>query len=65
MKKFLPVLLIVCFGLLFCSSGEQGVTGAATAELAATHFSQSVFTETLAQARRENKHVLVDFFSPT
>jgi hypothetical protein len=65
MKKLLPILLIFCIGLIFCSSGEKGVSGAGTAELIPTHFSELGFTEILAQAKQENKHVLVDFFSPT
>jgi hypothetical protein len=65
MKKFLPILLILCFGLIFCSSGEKGVTGSGTADLIPTQFSELGFTEVLAQAQEQNKHVLVDFFSPT
>ena len=65
MKKFLPILLILCFGLIFCSSGEKGVTGSDTAELVPTQFSKLGFTEVLAQAQQQNKYVLVDFFSPT
>jgi hypothetical protein len=65
MKKTLPILLILCFGLVFCSSGEKGVTGSDTTELVPTQFSKLGFTGVLAQAQRENKHVLIDFFSPT
>ena len=65
MKKIFPILLILSFGLVFCSSGEKGVTGLDTAELVPTQFSKLGFTEVLAQAQRENKHVLIDFFSPT
>ncbi|MGB2907181.1 MAG: hypothetical protein WBB73_08765 [Candidatus Aminicenantaceae bacterium] len=65
MKKLLPILLILCFGLIFCSSGEQGVTGAGMADLVPTQFSELGFTAVLALAKQENKHVLVDFFSPT
>jgi hypothetical protein len=65
MKKIVPILFILCIGLIFCSSGEQGVTGSGSAELIPTHFSELGFADVLAQAQQENKHVLVDFFSPT
>jgi len=65
MKKLLPCLIILCFGIIFCSSGEKDVTGAGVSELLSTQFSELGFTAVLAQARQENKHVLVDFFSPT
>jgi hypothetical protein len=65
MKKYLPILLILCFGIIFCSSGEKGVTGAGMADLVPTQFSELGFSEVLVQAQQEDKHVLVDFFSPT
>ena len=65
MKKILPILLVLCIGLIFCSSGDKSVTGSGTAELAPTHFSELGFTAILAVAQQENKHVLIDFFSPT
>jgi hypothetical protein len=65
MKRYLPILLVFCIGLIFCSSGEQGVADAGSAELAVTKFSELGFAETLALAQQQNKHVLVDFFSPT
>jgi hypothetical protein len=65
MKKLLPILLILCFGIFFCSTGEKGITGAGTADLVPTQFSELGFTAVLAQAKQENKHVLIDFFSPT
>ena len=52
MKKILPIALILCFGLIFCSSGENGITGSDTAELAPTQFSELGFTEVLAQAQQ-------------
>ena len=65
MKKLLPILLLLCIGLFFCSSGEKLTSDAGTADLAATQFSELGFSEVLAQAQRQNKHILVDFFSPT
>jgi hypothetical protein len=65
MKKYLPILLVVCFALFFCSSGEEGVAGAGSAELMTTQFSEIGYTAALALAKEENKHVLIDFFSPT
>ena len=65
MKKLIPILLILCFGIFFCSSGEKDVSGAGMAELLPTQFSELGFTAVLAQAQQENKHILVDFFSPT
>ena len=65
MKKYLPILLLLCFGMILCSPGEKGVTGAGMAELVPTQFSELGYTAVLAQAKEENKHVLIDFFSPT
>ena len=65
MKKLLSISLLLCFGLFFCSSGEKSTSGTGTIDLAATQFSELGFAEVLAQAQQQNKHVLVDFFSPT
>ena len=65
MKTYLPILLILCFGMILCSPGEKGVAGAGMADQVPTQFSELGFTAVLAQAKQENKHVLVDFFSPT
>ena len=65
MKKHLAVLIILCLGMIFCSSGEKGVTEVESTEMSSTQFSELGFAEVLAQAQQENKHVLVDFFSPT
>jgi len=65
MKKHLAVLIILCLGMIFCSSGEKGVTEVENTEMSPTQFSELGFAEVLAQAQQENKHVLVDFFSPT
>ena len=65
MKKYLPILLTLCLVMLFCSSGEKGVSGAGSAELIPTQFSEIGYAAVLAQAKAENKHVLIDFFSPT
>jgi len=51
--------------MILCSPGEKGVTGAGMAELVPTQFSELGYTAVLAQAKEENKHVLIDFFSPT
>ena len=65
MKKHLAVLAILCLGMMFCSNGEKGVTEVESTEMSPTQFSELGFAEVLAQAQQENKHVLVDFFSPT
>ena len=65
MKKLLPICLLLCFGLFFCSSGDKNAPEPSAVDMAATQFSELGFTEVLAQAQQQNKYVLVDFFSPT
>jgi len=65
MRKYIAILSVVCLGLIFCSSGENGRPGPETPELVPTQFSELGFAEVLAQAKQDNKHVLIDFFSPT
>ncbi len=65
MKKIFPICLLLVFGLFFCSSGERNTPEAGSANLATTQFSELGFAEVLALAQQQNKHILVDFFSPT
>ena len=65
MKKYLPTLLALCLVLVFCSTGEEGLAGSGEAGLATAEFSELGYTAVLDLAKAENKHVLIDFFSPT
>jgi hypothetical protein len=65
MKKHLAIFIILCLGMIFFVSCKKDVTVAGTIESVPTQFSELGFAEVLSQAQQENKHVLVDFFSPT
>lgn len=62
MKKYFTVFaVIMCLVVFSCSTGEKsvetGITGVA--------FVENSLDDAIAQAKKENKLILIDFFSPT
>lgn len=65
MKKNLTIVLVLSIGFLFWISCNRGAEEAEMQAVEIIKFSDLAFADVLAQARQQNKHVLVDFFSPT
>ena len=62
MKKYFTVFVVIlCLVVFSCSTGdksvETGITGVA--------FVEKSLDDVIAQAKVENKLILIDFFSPT
>jgi len=62
MKKYLSVFVVImCLVILSCSTGDKSVeTGPA-----GVAFVENSLDDVIAQAKVENKLILIDFFSPT
>ena len=62
MKKYITVFVVImCLVVFSCSTGdksvETGITGVA--------FVENSLDDAIAQAKEENKLILLDFYSPT
>ena len=62
MKKYFTVFVVMmCLVVFSCSTGDKSVeTG-----VAGVAFVEKSLDDVIAQAKEENKLILIDFFSPT
>jgi hypothetical protein len=62
MKKYLSVFVVImCLVILSCSTGDKSVETGPTG----VAFVENSLDDVIAQAKVENKLILIDFFSPT
>jgi hypothetical protein len=62
MKKYLPVFVVMmCLFIFSCSTGDKSVETAITG----VAFVEKSLDDVIAQAKEENKLILIDFYSPT
>jgi hypothetical protein len=60
-KHFKVFVVIMCLIVFSCSTGDKGVE----TEPTGVAFVEKSFDDVIAQAKEENKLILIDFFSPT
>lgn len=65
MRKTLSIFLVFCLFMLVSCSGETGVTSQQDDGSSGTQFQELSIPDAILKAEKENKIVLVDFFSPT
>lgn len=62
MKKYFTVFaVIMCLVVFSCSTGEKSVE----TDITGVAFVENSLDDAIAQAKKENKLILIDFFSPT
>jgi len=62
MKNYLTVFVVIMSLFVFsCSTGEKSVENGP----AGVAFIEKSFDEIIAQAKEENKLILIDFYAPT
>ncbi len=62
MKKYFTVFVVImCLVVFSCSTGEKSVETSITG----VAFVENSLDDAIAQAKKENKLILIDFFSPT
>lgn len=65
MKKHLPLMLVILgFCVFACQTGKE-TAETPSGEIQGVQFQKIGWDEAIAQAKDQNKLILIDFFSPT
>lgn len=63
--KILPLILLVMFCLVSCSTNDQEPQDTVVKEIPGVKFEQMSLTDTLAKALNENKILMIDNYTDT